>query len=415
MKQTDNPFKNTIEQINAAAKIGKFDSQLIEILKVPERILQVEIPLKMDNGKIQIFHGYRVQHNNARGPYKGGIRFHPGTNMDEVKALATWMSIKCATVNIPFGGGKGGIKVDSKKLSAMELERLTRCYVRKIFDFVGPEKDIPAPDVYTTPQIMAWYADEYSRLAKKKTPACVTGKPVENGGSFGRDTATARGGQFVLEKFLKISKTKISNEKTVAIQGFGNAGENITRLLSAAGFKIVAVSDSTGGIFNTDGLDPKVIAKLKKKYGGIKSIPKDKKISNEQLMVLDVDILIPAALENVITGKNAGKIKAKIVLEVANGPVTPEADKILAKKKIIIIPDILANAGGVTVSYFEWFQNMKKQKWTKEQVDQKLKTKMDDAMLAVYLAAKKYNCPLRQAAYILAIKRIIIAEEKRHR
>lgn len=407
----DNPFLNTQKTIDAAAKIGKFDQELIEILKVPERILQVEIPVKMDSGKLKIFHGYRVQHSNARGPYKGGIRFHPETNMDEVKALATWMSLKSAVVDIPFGGGKGGIEVNSKELSSKELECLIRGYVQKIFDLVGPEKDIPAPDVYTTPQIMAWYADEYSKLAKKKTPASVTGKPVKDGGSLGRDTATARGAEFVLSKFLEISKIEISKEKTVAIQGFGNAGENIAELLAAAGFKIVAVSDSTGAIFSTDGLNPKVIAKLKKISAGIKLIPGYRKISNDQLLLLNVDVLIPAALENAITDKNADNVRAKIILEVANGPVTPEADKILAKKKITVIPDILTNAGGVTVSYFEWYQNQKLQKWTADQVDKKLKTKMFDSMIAVYGASKKYKTSLRQAAYVLAISRIIKAME----
>ncbi len=403
----DNPFLNAQQDIDAAAKIGRFDQELIKVLKVPERILQVAIPIKMDNGNLKIFHGYRVQHSSARGPYKGGIRFHPQTNMDEVKALATWMSLKCAVIDIPFGGGKGGIEVNPKELSEKETECLTRGYVKKIFDFVGPEKDIPAPDVYTTPQIMAWYADEYSKLAKKKTPACVTGKPIDAGGSLGRDTATARGGQFVLEKFLQISKTRILTIKTVAVQGFGNAGANIAKLLHSAGYKVVAISDSSGGTINKNGLNPSELLQLKKKYKEISNIKNIQRISNEKLLKLSVDVLIPAALEDVISEKNADKIKAKIILELANGPVTPEADKILAGKKIIVIPDILASAGGVTVSYFEWFQNMKKQKWTKKQIDKKLMTKMDAAIIAVYSASKKFKCSLRQAAYILAIKKII--------
>ena len=403
----DNPFLNAQQDIDAAAKIGRFDQELIKVLKVPERILQVAIPIKMDNGNLKIFHGYRVQHSSARGPYKGGIRFHPQTNMDEVKALATWMSLKCAVIDIPFGGGKGGIEVNPKELSEKETECLTRGYVKKIFDFVGPEKDIPAPDVYTTPQIMTWYADEYSKLAKKKTPACVTGKPIDAGGSLGRDTATARGGQFVLEKFLQISKTRILTIKTVAVQGFGNAGANIAKLLHSAGYKVVAISDSSGGTINKNGLNPSELLQLKKKYKEISNIKNIQRISNEKLLKLSVDVLIPAALEDVISEKNADKIKAKIILELANGPVTPEADKILAGKKIIVIPDILASAGGVTVSYFEWFQNMKKQKWTKKQIDKKLMTKMDAAIIAVYSASKKFKCSLRQAAYILAIKKII--------
>lgn len=411
----NNPFLNAQKQIDLAVSIAGIKSKYLGVIKQPERIIDVKIPIKMSSGEIRIFHGYRVQHNNARGPYKGGIRFHPQTNMDEVKALATWMTFKCATVNIPLGGGKGGIELNSKELSIRDLEKITRGYVRAIFDVVGPKKDIPAPDVYTTPQIMSWYADEYSKIIGEKTPACVTGKPIEDGGSLGRGTATARGGQFVLEKFLQISNSKISDEKTVAIQGFGNAGENMAQLLFDAGFKIIAVSDSTGGIFDSIGLDPKNIAKLKKKHGGIKSIPNGKIITNNKLLTLDVDILIPAALENVITEKNADDVQAKIILELANGPITPEADKILAKKKITVVPDILANAGGVTVSYFEWVQNILDQKWSAEEVDKKLKKIMNKAMQDIHNESEVHKCTLRQAAYILAIKRVLSAEEKRHK
>jgi len=411
----DNPFDSAQTQIDQAVKIAGIKSKFLDVIKQPQRIVDVKVPVVMADGKLRIFHGYRVQHNNARGPYKGGIRFHPQTNMDEVKALATWMTFKCATVGIPFGGGKGGVEVNPKELSPKELERLTRGYVQLIVDVIGPQKDVPAPDVYTTPQIMAWFADEYSKIVKKKTPACVTGKPLNAGGSLGRDTATGRGGQFVLEKLLKISDPNISDEKTVAVQGFGNAGENIAELLFDAGFKIVAVSDSTGGVFVTAGLDPRNIAKLKKKLGGIKSIGEHKKISNDQLLKLDVDILIPAALENVITDANASEIKAKIILEIANGPVTPEADKILSGKKVVVVPDILANAGGVTVSYFEWLQNILEQKWTAMEVDSKLKKIMDKATRDIYQESKLYKCTLRQAAYILAIKRVLKAEEKRNK
>lgn len=411
----NNPFLNAQKQIDMAVSIADIKSKYLDVIKQPTRIVDVKIPVKMSSGEIRIFHGYRVQHNNARGPYKGGIRFHPETNMDEVKALATWMTFKCATVGIPLGGGKGGIELNSKELSTGDLEKITRGYVRAIFDLVGPKKDIPAPDVYTTPQIMSWYADEYSKIVGEKTPACVTGKPIEDGGSLGRDTATARGGQFVLEKLLQISNIEISKEKTVAIQGFGNAGENMAQLLFDAGFKIVAVSDSTGGIFDAIGLDPKNITKLKKKHGGIKSIPDGKIITNNKLLTLDVDILIPAALENVITEKNASAVNAKIILEIANGPVTPKADRILAKKKITLVPDILANAGGVTVSYFEWVQNILDQKWSAEEVDKKLKKIMNKAMQDIYNESKVHKCTLRQAAYILAIKRVLSAEEKRNR
>jgi len=407
MAKINNPFEDAKLQIDLAAKIGGADRYYLEILKTPRRIIETAIPIKTRSGKIQIFRGYRVQHNNARGPYKGGIRFHPNVNLDEVKALATWMTIKCAVVDVPFGGAKGGIEINPKEFSDNELEKLTRGYVRAIFENVGPEKDVPAPDVYTTPQIMAWYADEFSKIAGRKTPACVTGKPLKAGGSLGRNTATARGGQFVLEKFLSISKIKISDKKTVAIQGFGNAGENIARLLSSAGYKIIAVSDSTGGTFDRGGLNPEKISELKKQYIGIRNIPNQKLISNNQLLKLDVDILIPAALENVISKKNAGEIRSKIILEIANGPITPQGDEILKKKKITVIPDILSNAGGVTVSYFEWDQNRKNQKWNAEKVDKKLKTIMEKSIVDVLQESKKHRCTLRQAAYILAIKRII--------
>lgn len=411
----DNPFKNAQAQIDLAVKIADIKSRFLDVIKEPERIVDIKIPVVMVDGKLRIFRGYRVQHNNARGPYKGGIRFHPEINMEEVKALATWMTFKCATVGIPFGGGKGGVEVNPKELSGKELERLTRGYVQKIADVVGPQKDVPAPDVYTTPQIMAWYADEYSKIVKKKSPASVTGKPLNAGGSLGRDTATGRGGQLVLQKFLQISNLHISGDMTVAVQGFGNAGENIAKLLYRGGFKIIAVSDSSGAVLDKSGLNPANIAKLKKKFGRIKSIPAAKIISNEQLLALDVDILIPAALENVITEKNVSKIAAKIILEVANGPVTPEADKILSRNKITVIPDILANAGGVTVSYFEWLQNIKGQKWTAVEVDSKLKKIMYKAVHDIYQESKLHKCTLRQAAYILAIKRILKAEEKRNK
>ncbi|TSC94824.1 MAG: glutamate dehydrogenase [Candidatus Berkelbacteria bacterium Athens1014_28] len=415
MDKINNPFQNVQKQIDQAIKIGNIKNKYLKLLRKPQKIIEINIPVIMSSGEIKLFPGYRVQHNNARGPFKGGFRFHPQTDMDEVKALASWMTFKCAIVGIPFGGGKGGIEVNTKELSEKETERLTRGYVKAIFDNVGPQKDIPAPDMYTTSKIMRWYADEYSHLAKKKTPACVTGKPIEAGGMPGRETATGRGARFVLEKFLQESAAKISDEKTVAIQGFGNVGENAVKELFDAGFKIVAISDSSGVIFDSMGLDPNRIAKLKKQHGGIKSIPNLKKISNNQLLALDVDVLIPAALENAITEKNAKDIKAKIVMELANGPTTHEADKILARKKIAVIPDILANAGGVTVSYFEWIQNLKKNKWTEEKVDKKLGKIMNGATSDVYSESKKNSCTLRQAAYILAIKRVLEAEEKRNK
>jgi len=404
MKKIENPFDNAKKQIEKAAKVGKFNPEMIEILKRPERVIEVEIPIKLDNSKIKIFHGFRVQHNSARGPYKGGLRFHPETNLDEVKALATWMTIKCAVVNIPYGGGKGGIEVDIKSLSTGELEKLTKAFVQKIYHFIGPKIDIPAPDVNTNSQIMDWFADEYSKLTGDKTPAVVTGKSLKKGGSLGRDTATARGGQIVLNEFEKLSKTKI---KTAVIQGFGNAGKNFAQLLYNQGVKIVAISDSTGGIFDSKGLIPNKIAKLKEKYSGIANIPKAKIITNSKLLVQNVDLLVPAALENVITANNANKIKAKIIIELANGPTTPEADKILNKNKILVIPDILANAGGVTVSYFEWKQNLSNDYWDKEKIDKNLIKIMSKTSQEIYAVSKNEKVSLRLAAYILAIKRII--------
>ena len=403
-------LQENINKLKQAAKIAGINENKLQILEKPQRIIEVNFPVKMANGDIKVFDGYRVQYNNFRGPYKGGIRFHQQVDMDEVKTLAFWMTIKCAVVNIPFGGGKGGVTVNPQKLSPKELENLTRAYARAISDFIGPNKDVPAPDVNTNAQIMAWLVDEYSKVVKKKTPAVVTGKPIKLGGSLGRDTATAQGGIYVLLQIIKkcplFSEKKFS-ELTVAVQGFGNAGYNAAKILHQLGFKILAVSDSHGGIYATAGINPEQIMKHKEKTGTLNNAPDTKTITNKQLLELPTDILIPAALENQITEINAKNIKTKMVLELANGPTTNEADKILSNKNILVVPDVLANAGGVTVSYFEWLQNIKNKKWDAEHVQLKLKQTMIKALNDVWKIKEKYNTDMRAAAYILALQRLI--------
>jgi len=398
-----NPFTSAIQVIDEAVKIGDLNKELAEYIKKPEKIVEVNIPVRMDNGKLKTFKRFRIQHNNFRGPYKGGLRFHPETNLDEVKALATWMSMKCAVVDIPYGGGKGGIEVDVKELSEKELEKLTRSFARQVYNFVGPKIDIPAPDVNTNPKIIDWFYDEYSKIVGKKTPAVVTGKSIKNGGSLGRDTATARGAQIVLNQLIKKYKFPI---ETVAIQGFGNAGENIAKLLYKQGLKIIAISDSSGAIYDPSGIDPNKISGLKKKFGRIANIPNVKIISNEKMIQLDVDLLALAALENVITEKNAKQINCKVILELANRPTTPEADKIIGKK-IKILPDILTNAGGVTVSYFEWLQNLKQSSWSADKVDKKLRDIMSQASDEIFALSEKKKITFRQAAYVIAVDKII--------
>jgi len=405
MKKKSNLFENAQLQIEEATKYSDCNAEIIKVLKEPQKVLEVSIPIEMDNGKVQIFKGFRAQHNNYRGPYKGGVRFHPDVNIDEVKALATWMTFKCATVDIPFGGGKGGVIVDSSKLSEHELKHLTQGYVDKIFEFIGPDKDVPAPDVYTNPQIMAWIMDEYSHISRVHSPGVVTGKPLENEGSLGRDTATAQGAAYILYEYLRNNSID-AKTTTVAIQGYGNAGANLADILFDKGFKIIAVSDSKGAIINEKGLDPNEISKHKKMKGSVKGLKESKSIPAEKILELDVDILVPAALENVITKSNANKIKADCVLEVANGPTTPEADLMLEKKKIDVLPDILANAGGVIVSYFEWVQNRSRYYWTEKEIDQKLLKKMTKAFLDIHNFMTNKKITYRQSAYALAINRI---------
>ncbi len=426
----NNPFANALGQLSKAAKYlsGPKIAELLSKMQQPERIVTVSLPVKMDDGSLKIFEGFRVQYNSNRGPYKGGIRFHSQVSMDEVKALSFWMTIKNAVADLPLGGGKGGIIVDPKKLSEKELEKLTRAYGRAIAPVVGPYTDVPAPDVNTNGQIMRYLVEEFSRFTKKrKLPlskgeilATYTGKPLNFGGSQGREQATGLGGFFVLETMLKLFRSTrssvnhepVSARPSVAVQGFGNVGFFVAKLLSDHGFRIVAVSDSQGGIYSPDGLNIDKVMETKKKKGSVQdySLPGLKKISNSELLLLPVDILVPSALENQITADNAGKIEAKIVLEMANGPTAPEADEILTRRKIPVIPDVLSNSGGVTVSYFEWFQNIHRQKWSLTKVNAKLKAKMQKAAKEVFATSQKHYVNLRTGAFILALERIANAK-----
>jgi len=396
-------FENYLTELEKTAELMKLDSEIIAVMRKPQRTIIVNFPVKMDSGKLRTFTGYRVQFNNARGPFKGGIRFHPNVNLDEVEALSAWMALKCAIVNIPMGGGKGGITLNSKELSREELERISRAFIRAIHENIGPDLDIPAPDVYTTPEIMNWMRDEYEKI-HGPSPAVITGKPVDKQGSFGRNEATGRGGLFVLQEAVKALDLK---DVKIAVQGFGNVGFIFAKLAHEAGFKIVAVSDSKGGIFDEEGIDPVEAMNWKKTQGSVVGC-KGKDITNEELLKLDVDVLVPAALENAINEENADKIKAKVILEMANGPVSCKADDVLHKKGVQVIPDILANGGGVTVSYFEWLQNKANKYWSEEEVNEKLKEKMVAAFKDVYdlSCGCDFSCDLRTAAYSVALKRI---------
>ncbi len=419
-----NPYESAMTQLKrAAAKLPeKAAERLLLLLSHPQRILTVVIPVQMDDGTTKLFQGYRVQYNNARGPYKGGIRYHPNVSLDEVQALSFWMAMKCAVADLPLGGGKGGIIVDPKKLSAGELERMSRGYARAIADVIGPDRDVPAPDVNTNGVIMGWMLDEFMKLKGKdrKLRATFTGKRIEDGGSEGREEATGLGGLYVLQTILKKINLKgklasPAGRLTAAVQGFGNVGYNMVKFLDEAGIRVVAVSDSRGGIHVPEGINPALTLECKRKNGylagcycsgSVCDLKKGRPITNDALLELPVDILVPAALENVLTGKNAAKIKAKVVLEMANGPTTPEADTILYRRGIHVIPDILSNSGGVSVSAFEWEQNLKDQHWTKAEVNRKLKAKMEKEAGLVWDASKKYKADLRAAAFILALQRI---------
>ncbi len=408
-----NPFKIAQSQLATAAKVMGLDKAMHEYLSEPQRFLQVRIPIRMDNGRTKTFTGFRCQYNDARGPTKGGIRFHPDETADTVRALAAWMTWKCAVADIPYGGGKGGVICDPKKLSPRELERLSRGWVRAVHQIVGTYKDVPAPDVYTTPQIMAWMMDEMSVIHGANEPGFITGKPLALGGSAGRGDATAKGGMYHLREAAKTTRLNLKGA-TVAIQGYGNAGDFAHKLVTEMlGCKVVAVSDSKGGIYNPKGLDYAAVHDFKARKGHLSNFPGSKKITNEELLELKVDVLIPAGIENQIHGGNAAKIKAKIVLELANGPTTPEADLILHKNGVLDIPDFLANSGGVTVSYFEWVQNLYGYYWSADEVYAKLDAKMTSAFHAVHATSRKMNIDMRTAAYVVAVGRVAEAVKLR--
>jgi len=400
-----NPFDNVLKQIDLANEYLKLDDGIVEILKKPKRILEVAIPVKLDNGKTKVFTGYRVQHNDARGPCKGGIRYHPDVTLGEVKALATWMTWKCSVVDIPLGGGKGGIICNPKELSLSENERLTRGFANQIADFIGPYKDVPAPDVYTNPQTMAWIMDTYSNIHRKMTPEVITGKPISIGGSEGRDTATAKGVALCVREAAKVLNINLK-ESTSVIQGYGNAGLHSATFLSEYGSKIIAVSDSSGAIYSKSGFNVEQLNNYKNKTGSIVNFPNSESIDSDKLLEIECDVLIPAALENVITGKNAKNIKTKIISEAANGPTIPEADEILDNNGVFLVPDILANAGGVFTSYLEWVQNLQRDHWTNSIVSKRLEQGMVDAFNNVYSVSKKHNVSMRKAALILGISRV---------
>jgi glutamate dehydrogenase (NAD(P)+) len=400
-----NPYRIAQIQFDIAAEYLKLDAGLRQVLRTPKRVLEVSIPTKMDNGQIRVFTGYRVQHNVARGPAKGGIRYHPAVTLDEVKALAAWMTWKTAAVNIPYGGGKGGVICDPKRMSKPELERMTRRYTSEILPIIGPERDIPAPDVYTDAQTMAWIMDTYSMTKGYSTLGVVTGKPLSIGGSEGRNEATARGCLVVVEEACKIKKMSLRGS-TVAIQGFGNAGSLAAKLFTEKKTRGIAISDSRGGVFNSRGIDPLKAMRYKERSGTVVGMPGTSRISNDDLLTLKCDILIPAALENVITLNNADQIKAKIVAEAANGPTTPHADEVLARKGIALLPDILANAGGVTCSYFEWVQDLQSFFWSEAEVNAKLETVMRRAFHEAHETMRKHRTHMRTGTYILAVGRV---------
>ncbi|MBW4492714.1 MAG: Glu/Leu/Phe/Val dehydrogenase [Oscillatoria princeps RMCB-10] len=407
-------FSDASQRLERAMKYVSISEDALEHLKHPKISLSVSIPVRMDNGSLRIFQGYRVRYDDTRGPGKGGVRYHPNVTLDEVQSLAFWMTFKCAVLNLPFGGAKGGVTVNPKELSKLELERLSRGYIDAIADFIGPDVDIPAPDVYTNPMIMGWMMDQYSIIRRQLTPAVVTGKPITLGGSLGRDTATAMGAFFVMEAMMP--KFDLPPQETsVAVQGFGNAGAHIAEMLSKAGYKVVAVSDSQGGVYCKKGLDIPSIRRFKESQKGIKalycedsvcSVVEHEIISNQELLTLDVDVLVPAALENQITEANAKDIKAKIIFEVANGPTTSGADKILEEKGIYVFPDILVNAGGVTVSYFEWVQNRSGLYWTLQEVNQRLKQKMVEETEPIWQLSQELGISMRTAAYVHALNRL---------
>jgi len=400
-----NPFRIAQIQFDMAAEFLKLDPGLRQILRTPKRVLEVSIPTKMDNGQVKVLTGYRVQHNVARGPGKGGIRFHPNVTVDEIKALATWMTWKTAMVNLPLGGAKGGVICDPKRMSKSELERMTRRYASEILPIIGPEQDIAAPDVYTDAQTMAWIMDTYSMTVGHSVQGVVTGKPQSIGGSVGRDEATARGLVAIVEEACKLKKISLRGA-TVAIQGFGSSGSTTARIFAEKKAKIIAISDTRGGVTNSRGIDPIKAIRYKERAATVVGMPGASRISHDELMTMKCDILVPAALENVITLHNAEAIKARIVAEAANGPTTPHADEILARRGITVLPDILANAGGVTVSYFEWVQNHEGLMWDAEEVNTRLHKTMVRAFHEMVDTMRKHHVPPRAGAMILAVGRV---------
>ncbi len=412
-------FNDALLRLESAAAHTDVDVETLTRLRQPEQSIQVSVPVRMDDGSLQVFSGYRVRYNSSRGPTKGGLRYHPSVNLDEVKALAFWMTFKCAVVGIPYGGGKGGVSVNPKDLSRMELERLSRGFIAKIAPFIGPDTDIPAPDVYTNATIMGWMADEYSKIAGCQSPGVITGKPLSLGGSLGRDDATGRGAYYCIKE-LEERRGWDPSQIRVAVQGWGNAGQHVARLLHADGYKIVAASDSRGGVYKEDGFDvPSLIQfknetrQLKGVYckGSVCELIDHTQLSNEDLLELDVDLLLPSAVENVITEENADRIKAPCIVELANGPVTSAGDAVLHQNGKLVVPDILANAGGVTVSYFEWVQNRAGFAWQLDEVHSRLETIMRREFGAIYSLMDELGADMRTAAYVHALKRLATAIE----
>lgn len=402
-------YKNVKKQLERASEIMDLKDSFANYINKPQKEISVNFPVKLTSGKTEMFEGYRVQHNNLAGPYKGGIRFSNAVDLDEVKALATWMTIKCSVVNLPLGGGKGGVNIDTKNYSEEDLEKVTRAFVRSLDGDIGPTKDVPAPDMYTNPQIMSWASDEYLKLNKNQGLGVFTGKPIEFGGSKGRGSATADGALIVFKEIVDQKNKDIK----IGIQGFGNAGLYLATGLEDLGFKVIATSDSSGGVHNQNGLNIKELAKYKEEGGRLNEYDDYSRISNGELLEMDLDVLFLCAMENQITEENAGRVIAKQIFELANGPVTPEADEILAKNNIEVFPDILVNAGGVTVSYFEMVQNSMNYYWTEDEVKQKLEVTMKEALNKVIKTQQQYNCNFREASFISALSRLETLAELR--
>jgi glutamate dehydrogenase (NAD(P)+) len=410
LNQPENSYASALKMLDHAAEKINLNRNIWERLRHPRRCLIVSLPIMMDDGSFRVFEGYRVQHDYSRGPAKGGIRYHPDVTLDEIKALAAWMTWKCAVVNIPYGGAKGGVRCNPKEMSRGEVERLTRRYASELLIIIGPDKDIPAPDVYTDAQVMAWIMDTYSVAKGHSVPGVVTGKPISLGGTLGRKEATGRGCVFTTLEAAKVLKMDIT-QSTVAVQGFGNVGYHAAQIFHDLGAKIIAVSDSQGGIYNSKGLDPRKVLQAKQKGASVLDYQEGDQVTNEELITMACDVLVPAALGNVITLKNAKRVRAKIIAEGANGPTVPEADEILQANGVYVIPDILANAGGVTVSYFEWVQNIQEFFWSEEDVNRKLGEILNRSFHEVLKMSRDHKVTPRLAAYMLAVGRVAEAIE----